>query len=240
MDDLKSLVIQSLEEEGTLSALRAQLRSRVFHAIEAHADEKSKQAAGFQWQNPTAQRIHENEESKLVAQLIKEYLEFYRMDYTLSTYVPEVALQNQEALSRDELVKKTGVQLPKDNNSQSSAPILVQLLRQLKHEQTKPNDVVQAMGQPKKEQIEEKKQPAQQQQQQPSATNKINNKVQNYGGKLTQFDDDIDEVIDADDNNFNKDDFNDGDIATSGSIACIDQSIDTQRLGDYDYMEEIS
>jgi len=31
------------------------------------------------------------------------------MDYTLSTYVPEVALQNQEALSRDELIKKTGV-----------------------------------------------------------------------------------------------------------------------------------
>ena len=38
MDDLKNLVIQSLEEEGTLSQLRAQLRSRVFKAIEKHAD----------------------------------------------------------------------------------------------------------------------------------------------------------------------------------------------------------
>jgi FGFR1 oncogene partner len=34
MDDLKNLVIQTLEEEGTLGALRAQLRSRVFKAIE--------------------------------------------------------------------------------------------------------------------------------------------------------------------------------------------------------------
>ena len=38
----------------------------------------------------------------------------------------------------------------------------------------------------------------------------------------------------------NNDDFKDNDIATSGSVAGIDQSIDTQRLGDYDYMEEIN
>ncbi len=30
MDHLKDIVIQSLEQEGTLSALKAQLRSRVF------------------------------------------------------------------------------------------------------------------------------------------------------------------------------------------------------------------
>jgi len=58
---------------------------------------------GFQWQNPTAQKIHENEESKLVAQLIKEYLEFYRMEYTLSTYLPEAAMQNLESPSREDL-----------------------------------------------------------------------------------------------------------------------------------------
>lgn len=34
MDDLKQIVLQTLEEEGTLSKLRAQLRSRVFKAIE--------------------------------------------------------------------------------------------------------------------------------------------------------------------------------------------------------------
>jgi hypothetical protein len=49
MDDLKNIVIQSLEEEGTLGALRAQLRARVFKAIENHADTSTKQSAGFQW-----------------------------------------------------------------------------------------------------------------------------------------------------------------------------------------------
>ena len=89
---MKNLVIQTLEEEGTLGNLRAQLRSRVFKAIEKNAEPAAKQAAGFQWQNPAAQKVHESEESKLVAQLIKDYLEFYRMDYTLSVYTPEIAL----------------------------------------------------------------------------------------------------------------------------------------------------
>ena len=38
MDDLKAIVIQSLEQEGTLSSLKAQLRARVFQAIEQKAN----------------------------------------------------------------------------------------------------------------------------------------------------------------------------------------------------------
>lgn len=126
MDDLKNVVIQTLEEEGTLGALRAQLRSRVFKAIEKNADPAAKQAAGFQWQNPAAQKVHESEEARLVAHLIKEYLDFYRMEYTLSVYVPEAALSNQESLSRDQLQKKAGL------SAQSETPLLVQMLKQLK------------------------------------------------------------------------------------------------------------
>ena len=47
MDELKQIVIQSLEQEGTLSALKAQLRSRVFQAIEHQADPALKKQAGF-------------------------------------------------------------------------------------------------------------------------------------------------------------------------------------------------
>ena len=47
MDDLKNIVIQNLEQEGTLGHLRAQLRARVFKAIENYADKPAKQAAGF-------------------------------------------------------------------------------------------------------------------------------------------------------------------------------------------------
>jgi len=49
MDDLKNIVIQNLEQEGTLGSLRAQLRAQVFKAIENYADNNTKQSAGFQW-----------------------------------------------------------------------------------------------------------------------------------------------------------------------------------------------
>jgi hypothetical protein len=58
--------------------------------------------------------------------MIKEYLDFYRMEYTLSVYVPEAALSNQESLSREELQRKAGLQ------SQTQTPLLVQMLKQLK------------------------------------------------------------------------------------------------------------
>jgi hypothetical protein len=54
--------------------------------------------------------VHESEEARLIAHLIKEYLDFYRMEYTLSVYVPEAALSNQEILTRDELQKRAGLQ----------------------------------------------------------------------------------------------------------------------------------
>ena len=61
---------------------------------------------------------------------MREYLEFYRMEYTLSVYLPEVAMQNQEGLTREELCNKSGVNTPP--SSESSVPLLVYLIRQLK------------------------------------------------------------------------------------------------------------
>lgn len=59
----------------------------------------------------------------MIAHMIKEYLDFYRMEYTLSVYVPEAALSNQESLSREELQKRAGLQ------SQTQTPLLVQMLK---------------------------------------------------------------------------------------------------------------
>ena len=47
MDDLKNIVIQNLEQEGTLGSLRARLRAQIFKAIEKQADSNTKQSAGF-------------------------------------------------------------------------------------------------------------------------------------------------------------------------------------------------
>ena len=76
--------------------MKAQLRSRVFQAIEQNADSNTKKQVGFQWQNPNVAKIHESKENVLGAHLVLEYLEHFKMDYAKSVYLPEVALQHTD------------------------------------------------------------------------------------------------------------------------------------------------
>jgi hypothetical protein len=68
--------------------------------------------------------VHEDPDHKLVALLVKDFLEHYKMDYTLSVYCPEVAIQSsQDQVSKDDLAEKCGLQ-------KGEQPLLVQLLKQ--------------------------------------------------------------------------------------------------------------
>ena len=64
----------------------------------------------------------ETQEGALCIELIREFLEFYRMDYTLSTFLPECSL-SQEPRSRPEIENQIG--LPPAENS---VPLLMHLL----------------------------------------------------------------------------------------------------------------
>ena len=79
-----------------------------------------------------AGKVHEDPDSKLIALLIKEYLEHYKMDYTLSVYLPEVAMQGaQNNVTREELAEKAGIAKPPKSADQP--PLLVQMLQQLRN-----------------------------------------------------------------------------------------------------------
>lgn len=121
MEELKNIVIQTLESNGILGNLRAQLRSSVFKVIDSQ-DKNLKDGCGFQWENPLAPKIVETAEGMMCIDIIREFLEFYRMDYTLSTFLPECSL-SQEPKSRPELEEKLGV-----TQSNSSMPLLMNLI----------------------------------------------------------------------------------------------------------------
>ena len=91
MDELKNLVIQSLETNGVLGQVRAQLRSCVFKVID-NQDQVEQKKSSFHWENPKAKFLREQKQSTLMAELIREFLEFYRLDYTLAIYKPETNL----------------------------------------------------------------------------------------------------------------------------------------------------
>lgn len=59
----------------------------------------------------------------LCAELVKEFLEFYRLDYTLAIYMPEVNLNQHGAMSRDELSRKVGL-----GEASAQKPLMAQLI----------------------------------------------------------------------------------------------------------------
>ena len=136
MDELKKIVITSLEQEGTLSALKAHLRSRVFQAIEQNADQQVKTKAGFQWQNPNVEAIHNSDDALVGAHIIRDYFDHYKMDYTQSVYLPEVAIhhaaKSQTLTDKSRIAKEASI-VEGENKKEC---LMVQMMRQLKQQQS--------------------------------------------------------------------------------------------------------
>ena len=123
INDLKNIVIQSLESKGILSQLRAQIRSSVFKIIEDQESKDSKNPAFF-WENPLCQKIHDSEEGCLAIELMHEFFEFFRMDYTNNVFVHES--NYKETFKRDSVKTKLHI-----NDQVGEQPLLILLLKQL-------------------------------------------------------------------------------------------------------------
>ena len=107
MDDLKNLVIQSLETNGVLGQVRAQLRSCVFKAID-NQDQVEQRKSSFHWENPLAKKLRENPQSTFAAEIIAEFMEFYRLNYSLAIFAPEANIKGKTE-NRQQLAQKVGV-----------------------------------------------------------------------------------------------------------------------------------
>ena len=77
-------------------------------------------------ENPLAAKILETEEGVICAELIREFLEFYKMDYTLQIFVPEC---NLPAAGKKKEAIGERLNLMRDT-SKSNMPILAQLILQ--------------------------------------------------------------------------------------------------------------
>lgn len=87
MDELKALMIQTLEANGILGQLRAQIRCSVFKIIDNQDDmenPKTRAKSALHWENPKARNCLSTSPkySVLLAELIREFLDFYRLDYS--------------------------------------------------------------------------------------------------------------------------------------------------------------
>ena len=107
MEDMKNLIIQSLETKGVLGQIRAHLRSAVFKIVDDQ-DQQFNTGCGLKWENPTLYKILETKIGTLLAEIIREFMEYFRMDYSLSIFIPECGI-SPERLKKDEIYGKIGI-----------------------------------------------------------------------------------------------------------------------------------
>lgn len=122
VNELKNLVIQSLEGNGVLGQIRAQIRASVFKIVEMQ-ETNTKKSGGFFWENPLCQTIYDNKEGKVALEIINDFLEFFKMEYSLSVFTHEANLK--DAAKREELQGKLGLK------PDASKPVLFHLINSL-------------------------------------------------------------------------------------------------------------
>ena len=115
LNELKNLVIQTLEANGQLSNIRAQIRSSVFKIVDEPSSEKKVsswdiQVSPFHWENVKCQKLSEKENGKELISLIKEFFQFYNMDYTNCVFASEANMRDE--VKREVLALKLGIDKP--------------------------------------------------------------------------------------------------------------------------------
>ena len=89
MEDLKELIIQTLDAAGVLDKIRAQLRLQVFKAVQ---NDEGK----LQNENSKPVKIAQSPEGNLAAALFRDFLECYKMKYSLNVLIPEFHLPQSD------------------------------------------------------------------------------------------------------------------------------------------------
>ena len=110
---------------------RAQIRCSVFKIIDNQDEMEAKNSrqtakSALHWENSKARELmtHHGAISGLVAELIREYLEFYALDYTKQIFVPESGLDVKGG-SRTRNALAADANLP---GSDVKKPLLVQII----------------------------------------------------------------------------------------------------------------
>ncbi|KAL6754534.1 hypothetical protein V8C86DRAFT_2700373 [Haematococcus lacustris] len=125
MEDIKELVATALEQKRVLSRLKAELRAHVFLAIDEQ--EKSNGNAGLteKTDNPQRQSLTSSPEGLQLMSLVREFLEWAGLEFTLKVYEPEIGPM-PTFKSRSELGRQLGMtDVPLD------APLLMALLHRV-------------------------------------------------------------------------------------------------------------
>ncbi|XP_051153533.1 uncharacterized protein LOC127276886 [Leptopilina boulardi] len=116
--ELRDLVVQTLENNGVLAKVRAELRASVFLALE----EQESVMIPEPLLNKTVKQYLQSSEGKLLFSLVREFLEYFGLDYSISVYDPETYFGKEyNYVGRKKLSEELGIS--------STEPLLGEILK---------------------------------------------------------------------------------------------------------------
>ena len=119
--EAKDLVLNELEKSGVINYMRAKIKKSIIDII-SNEKEATKQKLDFDFMTPL-HRLNKSKELVLACQLIKEFLKFYELEYTLPIFENESNIK--ENVKRETLLKELKLQNKKED---STKPVLLLLL----------------------------------------------------------------------------------------------------------------
>ncbi|XP_041351563.1 centrosomal protein 43-like isoform X2 [Gigantopelta aegis] len=120
-NELRDLVAQTLETNGTLGKIRAQLRASVFLALEEQEPVQNKTP----FLNKKLKDFLNTKEGKVVASLVRDFLQCFDLEFTLAVFDPETGL-GQDYDHREALVKELNIT---DSGNADQSPLLAQVVK---------------------------------------------------------------------------------------------------------------
>jgi len=131
MTDSKQRVINTLQQEGFIDKLKAQLRAQVVKTLEQ--EKKAQLGAAGKYMKPlslsTCRKLVSNPEGLLCAEMIREFLTFFKMEHTLSVFIPEMSLHADFPKGRDEMARECGLSRGMDDDSK---PLMLRLIEKVR------------------------------------------------------------------------------------------------------------
>ena len=119
--EAKEMILKELEEKGVINYMRAKIKKSIIDIISSQS-ESVQQKFDFDYMTPL-HRLSKPKEIVLVCQLIKEFLKFYELEYTLPIFENESNIK--ENIKRETLLKELKLEDKKDNTK----PVLLLLLQ---------------------------------------------------------------------------------------------------------------
>ena len=77
----------------------------------------------------TTRKVVSNEDGLLCAEMIREFLTFYKMEHTLSVFIPEMSLASDFPKSRSQMAMECGISKKEDD---SSKPLILSMVERVR------------------------------------------------------------------------------------------------------------